>query len=188
MARNVISEKKLGLSRRHSGAMRDLMKKGKIGEILNEHREQDAFFNELKKHSSGGITKDEFRETLGALSKNEHDSISNKEVSEIGRAMGDVLGKKRVIIPKEEKKEAVKNIPKPVGKKETGPGNKTAESPKSAPSFQNRIQLKDAGRMPLEEESKKRNNDSIIPMPGFKRKPSEKAENLLNDILDKKAA
>jgi hypothetical protein len=178
MVRNVFSKRQVG-TRRHSAAMRDIMKNDKIAKVLNERREQREFYDVLKKHASGGVTRDEFRQTLGELYKKDK-TLSHKEVREIGSAMKDVLGKKRMLEPKEEKKSIAPVVPMLTKKKEL------ESNPKSiSPAAQPRISLKDNRNFPSQEDTRKE-SDAVSPS-RFK-KPTEEAKGLLDDILDKKAA
>lgn len=83
---------------RKSPAMKDL-------NLPLDRKQSRQFYDALKKNSGGGgITRDEFRKTLGDLMSNQNDSITKGKVMEIGRIMKKELGDKRYIMPKPKKK------------------------------------------------------------------------------------
>jgi len=160
-----------------SAAMGKLMGNPKISGVLDKKKEQREFYSALSKRASGGITKDEFRETLGELYEKSR-MLSHREVKEIGRAMKDTLGKKRIEMPSEQIKENKLNSER--AKQELSPKS-SIESLKNfnaKPGVQNRFSPKDPDSTATE--------SGIL----FSRvkKQNEKASRLLDNILNKKAA
>lgn len=177
MVKRIFTGKQMSFSNyRKSAAMGKLMKNSKISGTLDSKREQKEFYSALSKYGSGGITKDEFRKTLGDLYENSR-TISRKEVKEIGRAMKGELGKNRIEKSEEKIKEIIKNQP-------SEPSRRTKMAERMPPQPSNSFH---AINLISAVPSQQKEGNNIISFSRFK-KPSKKASDLLDNILNKKSA
>ncbi len=62
---NLYSQKQVGYGRRSSQAMKDLLGKKGLANILDKPAERNEFYQELKKKAPGGVSRNEMREILG---------------------------------------------------------------------------------------------------------------------------
>jgi hypothetical protein len=178
MVKRIFTGKQMRSSNpRKSAAMGELIKNPKISKVLNEEREQREFYSALSKRRSG---------ELYARDK----TLSHKEVEEIGRAMKDTLGKKRIKISSEQIENDRPHSWRDRQESASEPSTEPAKNNIGTKSgIENRFSLKDSKeleKLPATESSQniQTNNASLSSSQNKER--NERASHLLDDILNKK--
>ncbi len=88
MTNKIVYKKKqlLGNNPHNSGAMRDISKKDKKYNVVNQSSEKKQLFNELKKHRAGGVTEKEMKGVLAGLKYGSSD-FTKKEINLLAKEL-----------------------------------------------------------------------------------------------------